>query len=839
MKESKYANLEGRAILIKKLVENYISSSASEVSIILGNHGSGKTYVIYETINEILKRNKLQNKLQIFIPKGDELSVYTSSGSLAIESVQVSISLPKHFGIGADISTVLSKNNKENQFNYIANLINKNFSSNILICIPKYSEQNQAIKILTKLLIDNSRQLKKTFKHKIFFLISDVDKCCINDFISCPTIDKIFLEDYNEKDILQYLTDKHKIVVNKSELFDKIKQIKKICASNLKLVDFLYIDFVEQDISFFRALDSVVAYRINQLKKDGLKDHIKEEDMEDIILTSSISIKSFGSDEIALITDRNSDIVRKSLHLAKNQVILESNPLHFYNFTCEKIQEILKDELFRKNKERYLDYYNYYCMNEEDQYYLRAYYLWAYDRYMNDEIFTLLILAYSNALKLVDSQCIQKIDSFLDTDSCPSKFSTDYKLIKKFYDMVNNDLTDFCELKNIYSNLQRDYYELPLKAELTRAFFYFMYKRLQPWDIALKHTLSQLIQYANKELSLSYSPYPVKIKLIDESVLRLRIIYDIAPFILDSLNDTKLFEKLYNLIDKLSNTAQISPSGRSIAKYMENVFNRKAFLFINQTQCGIFYDKAKKYFIDNNIWEEYCITLICEAGTDIVIQKYEDAMECCHKAKITAAEKGVVIPQPQKLANNAIVSSFLLYENTHSTKKCLEYAKKTCRKLRKHLCGIPCATEFVIITNICSLHLYSGNIIEYCKYKKYIEYLMECKNVADLKDDDIDDFYRYYFAWFEVYRCILEKKWNLARNIANELQGFVPSLFKKQEVFWDKKLLALNKILENKSFINGYNFCKNLVPLKRRASELASFFCRGLMLSDLQYTSYD
>ena len=61
---------------------------------------------------------------------------------------------------------------------------------------------------------------------------------------------------------------------------------------------------------------------------------------------------------------------------------------------------------------------------------------------------------------------------------------------------------------------------------------------------------------------------------------------------------------------------------QSIAKYMENVFNRKAFLFVNQTQCNIYYDKAKKYFYDNQIWDEYCITLICEAGTDIVIQKY-------------------------------------------------------------------------------------------------------------------------------------------------------------------------------------------------------------------------
>lgn len=220
MKELKYANLEGRATLIKKLVENYMNSSASEVSVILGNHGSGKTYVIYETINEILKRNKLHNKIQIFIPQNDELSTYDSSRGLAVENIEANISLPLRLGIGFDISAVISKNTAESQFNYIAGLLRKNFSSDILICIPKYQKQDRKIRFLIKLIIDNLQQLKKSFKHKIFFLISDVDKLCINDFISCTSINEYFLEDDEDDDILQYLTNKHGIVINKTELLD-------------------------------------------------------------------------------------------------------------------------------------------------------------------------------------------------------------------------------------------------------------------------------------------------------------------------------------------------------------------------------------------------------------------------------------------------------------------------------------------------------------------------------------------------------------------------------------------------------------------------------------------
>ena len=186
-----------------------------------------------------------------------------------------------------------------------------------------------------------------------------------------------------------------------------------------------------------------------------------------------------------------------------------------------------------------------------------------------------------------------------------------------------------------------------------------------------------------------------------------------------------------------------------------------------------------------------------------------------------------------------IIADFLRYEQCHTKKHCFKYAKKVVKKLRKQLHHIPCATEFVIITNICSLNLYYGNITEYLKFKKYLENLMDCDDVSNIDDEDVDDFYRYYFAWFEIYRYILEEKWQNAEIITNSLKNFVPSLFKKQEVFWDKKLLALKQIILNGKILDGYDFCNKLVPLKRRSSELASFFCRGLMLSDLQYTSYD
>lgn len=179
-----------------------------------------------------------------------------------------------------------------------------------------------------------------------------------------------------------------------------------------------------------------------------------------------------------------------------------------------------------------------------------------------------------------------------------------------------------------------------------------MYRNYKPWYLQLKQILSQLVQYAEESIYLVLSQYPIEMPRIDETVLKLRIIYDIAPYILDVLNDTELFKRIYDLSLSLSGNIQTSQSSKSIAEYMENVFNRKAFLFVNQTQCNIYYDKAKKYFYDNQIWDEYCITLICEAGTDIVIQKYNEAIQACRKAMQVSIKNEISIPYPQKILNN-------------------------------------------------------------------------------------------------------------------------------------------------------------------------------------------
>ena len=224
MKENKYKNLEGRNKLIEKLTQEYITASASEATIILGNHGSGKSHVVFEVINRIHSKNRQNNKLQVYIAEGDKLSLYENSSKSSVDNIETTISLPIRWGIGVDIAASVSTKKNDSQFNQISNLLKKRFSSDLLICLPDYSKLDNKVKYLIEILMKNITTLESTFRHHLYFLISDVDDSCIKDFLSCSTIEKNVLEDYDENDILQYLTEKHKIIVKKKDIEEKIKR---------------------------------------------------------------------------------------------------------------------------------------------------------------------------------------------------------------------------------------------------------------------------------------------------------------------------------------------------------------------------------------------------------------------------------------------------------------------------------------------------------------------------------------------------------------------------------------------------------------------------------------
>lgn len=429
-----------------------------------------------------------------------------------------------------------------------------------------------------------------------------------------------------------------------------------------------------------------------------------------------------------------------------------------------------------------------------------------------------------------------KIEKLFDYDK--SNFIAIFKTIKVFLNSIYSEDSPVESINILFKTIESYDLEQPLLAEINRSYFYYLYRQTESFNNITESILEKCIVFAQDSLKLSHFDNPIGLKPVDEVIIRCNIIFTIAPYILDVKNDTDQFKALYRISHDISQNG-LGTRNRGIAQYIENVFNRKAFLYVNPAQCDVYYKKAENYFKRNNIWVEYCVTLICHAGTDIVVQKYDESLELCENAIQIANEKDFSIPQIAKLYNNKLIAEFLKTEKeAKNRKKCLSQARKTVLSLQKQLNNKPCATEYVILTNICSLSLYCEDDKKYNKCKIKLKKMLKSPNVSDVSNKAIDDFYRYYFAWFESYRAIRDHDWERAKKISISLENFVPALFQNQENFFNRKYQALISIIEHQVSISASDFCLKLVNTDRRETIISDFYLRGLMLSDLQYTSY-
>lgn len=824
---SVYSGLDGRNKLVHELIDAYTSQDAPDVTFIQAGCGQGKSYIT----EQVVKNIENVEKIKVYYNQDDEIVPASHSSFLRthnLNSLSISGGVNAFsFGIG------LGWEKDYSSYAKIRNILSLKLQNNILICINNISDVSDELRFLITCIIKNIHMLKKEFGKNIFLLITDTQDI-FKDVIykNTNSYNIIELPPYSINDTNRYIIDRG-IVQNISE--ENLSHIYELSQGNLDIVDFLYQEFIIEENKNLPTLQDVVAKRMAIIKSHGEKCDIEEKKIENIVFSASLALKKFTALFLKDISQENISDVEIGLDIAQKDSLMEKDFKKYYGFISANIQRYIAQITIEKHESLLISYYNYYTQSEQDEYFFRAYYIYKYLGRISTLSFSLFMLSYSVARKIEDEFTIRKIDDILSNRSVDESYLSLYDTIKNYYDVLHTDIS-LEKITQNYRIIKKYEWELPVIAELTCEYFHYIYRHTKLETPMCRNVLNDCINYAMNELTIDTSDVDM-IKPIDETILRLKIIYEIAPCVLDHLNDYDKFMGLYNKSRELSNSNNFRQNG--IGKYIENVFNRKAFLFANQAACSIYYQKARKYFSSNEIWVEYYITLICQAGTDIVIQEFGEAIQLCNSAEEGAHSKDINLPQIEKLHNNRIIAEFLQGEqNYKSPGKAITYARSALRKLKKLLTNEACATQFVIYTNICSLSLYIENDKQYIKYKNKLERLYKCKDISDVQDETIDDFYRYYFAWFELYRKINSNQWEKAKRSIDQLDNFIPALFRKQEIFWSEKNNAVKYLINQKVSLSAYDFCNNLVKPKRNEQVLSKFFYRGLMLSDLQYTSY-
>ena len=818
-----YRGLEGRDKLITELVEKYSFNSAESVILIQATRGQGKTYITNELIRKLS-----HDKFHIFLNSIDEFRSQNNNENIKkINSIGLSVGIAT-FSLGFTVGWDSSLSQYEKIRNIFASLPQKN----ILICVDSIENISDEIRFLTFQIVKNIQRLEKDFNKKIYIFVTSIPEIYTDDFWVCTESVKIIkLHNYGKTDIENFFKLQNKLVKV------DILKIYSLCNGNLNLANFLYDEIGVQNNEYLDTLDDVVKRRLAMLKDQGQKKKISNNDIEEIIFSAALAIKKITAQLLKNIVEKRVPLIVQGLDMACEEALLEKDPKKYYRFISDEIQENIEKLSIQKRDDLLISYYNYYTQYEPDEYYIRAHYIYRFLGCLSNLSETLFLLAYSFARIISDNTKIKMIEKIFSSTNVEKDRQYRFNLIKSFFDDIMN-VENLSKINSDYNRIENMFLDMTVMAVITCEYFGVLYRKTSMNTPLSNHILNKCINYAENDMIIDNTEID-GILQIDENILRLKIIYDIAPCILDQNNDYKLFQKLYDLSKGLNSGHQISKKQKSLGEYIENVFNRKAFLFVNQASCDIYYEKAKKYFSNHEIWIEYYVTLICQAGTYIVIQEFQHAIDICQKVRKECLEKQIVLPQIEKLDNNELIANFLLVEQQlGSAREVSNVAKKTIINLKKLLTNEANATQFVIYTNICSLCLYINDKEQYCKYKTKLEKLYKCKNIADVTDENIDDFYRYYFAWFDLYCSINDGNWHKAEKIVSTLSNFVPALFRKQEIFWETKLNAVKVMISNKEKKNAYDFCNNLVQTKRQEHILSKFFYRGLMLSDLQYTSY-
>lgn len=814
-------NLLGRNKLVESITDS-LQKDNSSTYIFFGPKGSGKKYVMNRIVDN------LEGNMRILYFMCDSLVEKTKKKN----TYDITVTFEASFYLGLNLS--FSKDNSS-RINAVLNSL-KNLSlkkKNIVICIEYFDELSSEEKDLIKTLIKNTDYLTKQLKiTKINFILIS------NKPLQFGVAEKnIKFAEYTYDDIKDYLVVNYNAIwntLNETNKIEKLELIYNCCGGNLYFVQLIASKVLSKDFKgstdLNTILEEIVENQLIELKNSGVEEYnLAPGIIEDFLITCSLSLENFNKMLIEHVGDIQSSDIATSFKLSteKNK-ILTSLPNLKYKFVSAQIKENIAKKLSDSSK--YVKYYNYFTQFKNDEYFLRAYYLYKSLGQATGNVFNLLILAISKSMMFNDESIWERIKNTFITFE--SKYLVQLNYFIEAYKKFNE--SNYLGSINILDKIDKYLLNCIGRAEYDRLYFKNLYLNNTANFQLIHRYLESLKIVANLETNLKLNLQEMFLNR-DEVILKLRIIFDIAPYVIDNLNDVTEFEKLYSFSRVLCRNEIDGES--PFAEYIKNIFNRKAFLFVNSMQAETYYEEAESYFFSISNWIQLTMTLVGKAGIQIAQSRYGDAINTCDSAYEIIKTHRIKLPQQHKLKNNILISKFLEFEQgNHNFYEILSYADKTVQELLK-IKNNEEKVSYVIPMNIASLYLYQNKIHDYEIIKKRLEEDMKCNDVSDINDFSVDDFYRYRFAWMEIYKNLIIGNFDKSIMIVNTLYGFVPALSHNQDVLWNKKLDSVKKLIESNVKINSYEFCNRLFNDRRPSAASLKFFYRGLPLSALQYTS--
>lgn len=795
-----------------EMITDSIKNHSKTLFMLCGAKGSGRKYVLNLVGEELFVTHRI---FGLFDNEIFELNKKHKKYEYHAEI---------NFSFYAGISLSASSN-QSSKLNYIISTLRRYVKKRpICFLIPNVDRVSGPAIDFLKNLLEHREYISGQIKQPIFFIFS-AKKGWLHNF----DVDlEITLEDYDKNDIIEFLVQTHQYDARLLAILDRnINTLYKLCGTNFNLINSFHENILYGDSN--RDIDSILHEKIAEYIESGAKDSLNAKDMKLILEISSLCLSSFNKSIVAKVSQCNENDVELCLKYAREEYFLE-NFLDNYDFISDEIKQKLAVKALDSYQSRYVDFYNFVTANNEDDYYQRVAYLSISQNYNESELLSLLLLAIRRAATLRDDSTRLKVEDIIRR--CNNHLLV--QVLENYMRAIDLHIEGDCVLSNSFiDKIDTALLNVVSRAVVTHLKMRNMQLANAPAD-KLRVIAAQLYETAKNPLQINPGPLFYH---NEEYALKLSIIYDLAPYYLDDENNQDVFNDLFAMSQAIARKLHLQGGDCTYADYIINIFNRKAFLYASPENSIVYYNQALAYFEANKIYDQIAITLSGRAGMEIAMQCYEEAIKDCRKAQKLIETYGLIIPQSEKIQHNLLIAEFLQYEKTEGSYiNIKKYADKTIKKLKTFLCGEHTALEHVTLTNIASLYLYGLDLYNYKQTKRQLEKSLGCNDVSDVANVNVNDFYRYHFAWFEFYVKIVQSHWDEAQAIIDSLEDFCAVLM-KNEAKHKARILVAKRIIETRCVPAPYQYCANMT--KDFPNIHSHLKLRGLMLSDLQFTSYN
>lgn len=782
----------------------FLVNEKKQIIFLSGENGCGKTETLL-SLSELFDEDWKLFYIKGLSKEDPPYTAWVAEHEIIIHERKVSpsIGLSKiplsNFATTATVSLGYQKNIAkdisftENEMRIFQSLIkDAKGNENILIIADDYELWDASSKSFLEKLM--RRNLK--IGNKLFHII-----VVTNEKNNLLNVAYIEMKEPSDVDYCKILNSKYSGDIN-------VKEIKDIAGNNFNIA-FMLVEYMSNNKK--AQLYEIIEYLIRS------SDIIKSSDLEKM----SIINGKFSINETSFLLERTPLDSERILKDAKQKHFIDGN-IKYY-FKDEKIQKYFLSKILDQKKYLHNNFATYLQNNYPEDYYNRFYHLklgYEAEGEINlRDALQLLLIEYARRRVLVHDK--QEIKNLLDiydaTIACfQSNQREEQESIKTIF------------LSGLYHYLQFCYNEAfatlstLMKYSLCSAFESEVQRMLLLCHLQLGNNIEVLV-LANSLYKKIKSQEFIEDEQICKNSLVLLAVY------IDKHEDEDKADNVLTIFN-----ATISKHN-SKERYweMRASLNKKASLYYPPSVAVNHIDESISFYRQSVQPVNLFLSLCNSAANHMLNLDLKRATEEINECKEMINEKYFVFPSTYKVYNNEQIIKYLSAEKKYlekelSKKAFMEELETIYKKLTSIKEMQANETSYVIELNRLSIAflLSKDTFIEEFEELGY-----------DLKH--ADSYYQFYYLDLSFAHAIIQKNYEKARSILNDIEILRPTLLKMYNNIFQSRMKIQNKLIQSKfdGSILDYHFyfLKNSTKVQDYSFY---FYMRGLLVSDLQYLSF-